>query len=192
MFQSLLRSHSFTVSLSQLTLSADANQSGLRPMKHSRDSGLIQNRQHRLIRGAFISLLVVASFGCSSPITVNTDGTEEATATSTARPSKTAIAFPRLAKTQPIAQLLTADPTTVVDTSVYLSGTIVQQVPLVEGRLYELRDESGSIWVMAASESEALITGNNIQVQGIVAYETIAIAGQEQGELYIQQQQIFD
>lgn len=190
MFQSLLRSHSFTVSLHRLTLSVDANQSGFRSMKHALYSGLIRNRRNRLM-SVLISLFVAASFGCSSPTSLSTDGTDEVTPTST-RSSETAIAFPRRANAQPIAQLLTADPTTVVDTTVYLSGTIVQQVPLVDGRLYELQDESGSIWVMAASESEALITGNNIQVQGIVAYETIAIADQEQGELYIQEQQIFD
>lgn len=190
MFQSFIQSHAFTVSPSQLTLSADANQSGFRSMKHSLHSGLIQNRRKRLI-SVLISLFVAASFGCSSPTSLSSDKTDEVASTST-RSSETAIAFPRRAKAQPIAQLLTADPTTVVDTPVYLSGTIVQQVPLVDGRLYELQDESGSIWVMAASESEALVTGNTIRVQGLVSYENIAIAGQEQGELYIQEQQIFD
>ena len=188
MFQPFLQSHSFTVSPHRLTLPVDANQSGFRSMKHFLYGGLI--RQNRLMI-VFTSLCVATSVGCSSPTTLSADGTDEVTTTST-RSSETAIAFSRRANTQPIAQILTADPTTVVDTTVYLSGTIVQQVPLVDGRLYELQDESGSIWVMAASESEALIMGNNIQVQGIVAYENIAIAGQAQGELYIQEQQIFD
>lgn len=138
-----------------------------------------------------ISLLIVASFGCSSSPTANRPATN-GTPTTTTPASETAIAQPRRTKAQPIAQLLTADPATVVDTPVQISGTIVQQVPLVDGRLYELQDDTGSIWVMAESESDALITGNTIHIQGIVAYENIAIAGQEQGELYIQAQQIFD
>ncbi|MGP1384699.1 MAG: hypothetical protein ACTS2F_14135 [Thainema sp.] len=156
-------------------------------MKHSTPGGLIRSGLISLFTG----LLVTANLSCSSSPTLSTEQTD-ADNTITASSSEVAVARPHRSNIQPIAQLLAADPTTIVDTTVHLSGKIVQQIPLVDGRIYELQDETGSIWVMAASESEALITGNNIQIQGIVAYENIAIAGQEQGELYIQEQQIFD
>lgn len=139
----------------------------------------------------FISLLMVASMGCSSSPTRETAGPSAATPT-TSKSSDATLTQPRRTNAKPIAHVLTAEPTAVVDTTVQIKGRIVQQVPLVDGRLYELQDETGSIWVVADAASEALVVGNTIQVQGTVAYENIAIAGQEQGELYIQEQQIFD
>jgi hypothetical protein len=56
----------------------------------------------------------------------------------------------------------------VLDESVYLEGTVGDHVPLVEARVYELQDETGSIWVLTtAAEPQS---GTQIEIQGIVRY----------------------
>ncbi len=71
--------------------------------------------------------------------------------------------------------------------TVYLQGTVGDRAPLLQGQLYELQDPTGSIWVL--SSNKTLKTGDRIRVKGQVRYQAIDLAGQDQGEAYIEEQQ---
>jgi uncharacterized protein YdeI (BOF family) len=97
--------------------------------------------------------------------------------------------------TVPIAQLtsateLTTDVTAAVDMTVHLQGEVVQQVPLLNGRIYQLQDDSGSIWVV--STVTELMPGDQVVIQGIVRYESIPLGAQDFSELYIEEVEQLD
>jgi hypothetical protein len=71
--------------------------------------------------------------------------------------------------------------------SLYLEGQVGEQLPLVGGSLYQLVDESGSIWVKT---SETLPTpGQELTIRAIILYEPILIADQDIGEYYATEQE---
>lgn len=71
--------------------------------------------------------------------------------------------------------------------TVYLQGTVGDRAPLLDGQLYTLEDNTGSIWVLSPTKN--LTSGKRILIKGQVRYQNIEIAGQDLGEVYIEEQQ---
>lgn len=67
--------------------------------------------------------------------------------------------------------------------TIYLKGKVENQAPFLGTGAYQVRDETGSIWVFT---TQALPTkGDEILLKGEVQYKSIPLAGQDLGEVYI-------
>jgi len=71
--------------------------------------------------------------------------------------------------------------------TVKLQGQVGSLAPLINGQVYELQDTTGKIWVLSPSRHSK--SGQRILIQGRVRYQPIEIAGQNLGEVYIEEQQ---
>ncbi|MGK7905445.1 MAG: hypothetical protein AB4352_29385 [Hormoscilla sp.] len=68
-------------------------------------------------------------------------------------------------------------------TTVYLKGTVIEQVPLLDAQLYQLEDASGKMWVSTTSSLPEL--GDEITIAGEIRYESIPVEGLDFSEVYI-------
>ena len=68
-------------------------------------------------------------------------------------------------------------------TRVYLKGTVIKQVPLLDAQLYQLDDASGEIWVFTTSSLPQL--GDEITIAGEIRYESIPVEGLDFSEVYV-------
>jgi uncharacterized protein YdeI (BOF family) len=73
------------------------------------------------------------------------------------------------------------------DIAVSVRGTVVKQVPLVGSQVYELQDDTGTIWIL--TKQLRLTAGTEAIIQGIIRFQSIPIAGQDWGDLYIEVQE---
>ncbi len=73
------------------------------------------------------------------------------------------------------------------DETVVITGTVSRRVPLLEGWLYLLQDETGSLWVMT-QRSAAPEVGEQAIVEGLVRYEPIAVEAIDASEVYLEEQ----
>ncbi|MGI0485648.1 hypothetical protein ACN4EK_09450 [Pantanalinema rosaneae CENA516] len=71
--------------------------------------------------------------------------------------------------------------------TVYLKGTVKNRAPLLDGTVYELTDDTGSIWVLAKTAIPD--AGEEVTIKGVLRYQTIQWEQREQNELYIEQQE---
>lgn len=71
--------------------------------------------------------------------------------------------------------------------TVVLKGKVGKQVPLLGGMVYELQDNTGTIWVL--SQPPLPKPGEEVVVKGKVRYQSIRINNQDQGSVYIEQDQ---
>ena len=71
------------------------------------------------------------------------------------------------------------------DYTVRLKGKVGDRAPLFNGQVYQLQDSTGTIWVLTHDTS--LQTGEQVSIRGQVRYQSIPLAGQEQGEFYIEE-----
>lgn len=85
--------------------------------------------------------------------------------------------------TSSIAQIRSNPP---INQSVYVQGTVSATAPMINQQLYQLKDDSGEIWVLTKT---AVQQGDSIKIRGSVRFESISIEGQEQGEIYIEEQE---
>ncbi|MFQ4139708.1 hypothetical protein PGN35_025690 [Nodosilinea sp. PGN35] len=69
--------------------------------------------------------------------------------------------------------------------TVYLAGTVGRHLPLVGQGLYELSDDSGSIWVLSAAAPPP--TGAPLTLRAVIQYEQILLSGQDIGEYYAEE-----
>ncbi|MBD2251102.1 hypothetical protein [Nostoc parmelioides] len=74
-------------------------------------------------------------------------------------------------------------PTQNQQTKVYIQGKVEKQVPLLQRRVYQINDSTGTIWVVTKQNN--LKPGESVVVQGKVRYKSIPIAGEEFGEVYL-------
>jgi len=81
----------------------------------------------------------------------------------------------------PIASLM-ADS---ADSTVAVSGTVVEKVPVLESWLYQVQDDSGSVWVQ--SKGSDPVVGDAVTVEGVVRYEAIVVDGIDAGEVYLEE-----
>ena len=68
---------------------------------------------------------------------------------------------------------------------VCIEGIVGDRAPIVNGQLYQLKDSTGSIWIV--SPDTGLQLGQAVKIKGTLQFQSIVIAGQEQGELYVEQ-----
>ena len=87
-----------------------------------------------------------------------------------------------------ISQLLQTRPQ---NTLVTLRGKVQAIAPLVGTSAYQLEDASGKIWVLTSNPNLPKV-GDIILIKGQTRYESILVAGQDRGELYIQEQEILE
>ncbi|NJO79674.1 MAG: hypothetical protein HC827_14960 [Cyanobacteria bacterium RM1_2_2] len=71
--------------------------------------------------------------------------------------------------------------------TVYLRGTVGDRAPLIEAQLYELEDSTGKIWVLSRTQPPE--PGEQVLIKGQVRYQVIEIAGQNLGDVYIEEEQ---
>ncbi len=69
---------------------------------------------------------------------------------------------------------------------VCVAGIVGDRAPIVNGQLYQLKDPSGSIWIVSSDTS--LQPGQSVKMKGTLQFQSIVIEGVEQGEVYIEQQ----
>ncbi len=69
--------------------------------------------------------------------------------------------------------------------TVYLKGTVENRAPFLQSGAYQLQDATGAIWVMTNSPLPNV--GDQMVMKGQVTYQSIPIAGQELGEVYIKE-----
>jgi hypothetical protein len=69
--------------------------------------------------------------------------------------------------------------------TVYLKGTVENRAPFLQSGAYQLQDATGAIWVL--TDSTLPNVGEQIIMKGQVTYQSIPIAGQELGEVYIKE-----
>ncbi|PSN12583.1 hypothetical protein C7293_19495 [filamentous cyanobacterium CCT1] len=91
--------------------------------------------------------------------------------------------WPGLAWLDPITPI--AEVSQTQQSTVYLAGTVEQQLPLVGQGLYELVDESGAIWVL--SDEAPPPAGTAIAIRATIQYEQILLQGQDVGQHYAEE-----
>jgi hypothetical protein len=72
------------------------------------------------------------------------------------------------------------------DESVTISGTVAKRVPVLEGWLYQMSDNTGSLWVL--TERSDPTVGELATVQGLVRYEAITVGEVDASEMYLEEQ----
>lgn len=85
--------------------------------------------------------------------------------------------------TTPIASL--QNPST-KNAKIHVKGTVRAIVPILEGTVYELQDDSGKVWVLTRQQVPK--AGAEVVVKGKVLYKPILINGKEQGSIYLEQE----
>lgn len=73
------------------------------------------------------------------------------------------------------------------EATVYLRGKVAKQVPLVDWWVYQLQDETGTIWVL--TNQTGIQQGDEVVVKGKVRYQSIPLVGKDFGEVYVEEQQ---
>lgn len=68
-------------------------------------------------------------------------------------------------------------------TTVYLKGTVIEQVPLLDAQLYQLEDASGKMWVLTTLSLPRI--GDEIKIAGELRYESIPVEGLDFSEVYV-------
>ncbi|MGD1896111.1 MAG: hypothetical protein ACFB16_04070 [Phormidesmis sp.] len=69
--------------------------------------------------------------------------------------------------------------------SVAVSGTVAQRVAILGGWLYEVQDDTGSLWVLT-KRSEPTV-GELATVEGVVHYEPIVVGEIDAGSVYLEE-----
>ena len=72
-----------------------------------------------------------------------------------------------------------------LDKTVTVSGEITQKAAMLDGWLYQLQDESGSVWVLGQTEPDL---GDLATVEGAVRYEAIVVGEVDAGEFYLEEE----
>ncbi|MGJ3253227.1 MAG: hypothetical protein ACFE0J_19160 [Elainellaceae cyanobacterium] len=67
--------------------------------------------------------------------------------------------------------------------TVYLQGTVGDRIPLIDAQVYQLRDDSGTIWVLT-SDSQ-LQSGDRVRILGEVRVQDFPELGKDASDIYI-------
>ena len=70
--------------------------------------------------------------------------------------------------------------------TVAIAGRVAQRSPLLEGWLYQVQDETGSLWVVTRTSVPEV--GQPAIVEGTVQHEAIVVDGIDSSELYLEEQ----
>lgn len=66
--------------------------------------------------------------------------------------------------------------------TIQVVGVVQQQIPLLEKWLYQIEDDSGSLWVLTSSSPPSI--GAEVTLKAQVQYESILMQGMDIGEHY--------
>ncbi|MBE9061085.1 hypothetical protein [cf. Phormidesmis sp. LEGE 11477] len=69
---------------------------------------------------------------------------------------------------------------------VAISGRVMQRVAILDGWLYQIQDDTGSLWVLTRQSEPSV--GDAATVSGIVKYEAIVIDAIDASEIYLEEQ----
>lgn len=72
-----------------------------------------------------------------------------------------------------------------VDDTITVSGKISQRAAVLEGWLYQVQDETGSLWVL--TDRDAPEVGDSVTVEGAVRYEPIVVDDINVSEFYLEE-----
>ncbi|MFK8182884.1 MAG: hypothetical protein AB8B99_05875 [Phormidesmis sp.] len=72
-----------------------------------------------------------------------------------------------------------------VDKTVTISGQVMQRSALLDGWLYQIRDESGTVWVL--SEKSTPQVDQAVMVEGVVRYAPIVVGEIDASGVYIEE-----
>jgi hypothetical protein len=70
-----------------------------------------------------------------------------------------------------------------------IRGTVVTYAPLLTGSFYQIKDDSGSIWVRS---SQVVQEGDVVTIEGLPRHQAIQISDREVGEVYFEEQKQLD
>lgn len=71
--------------------------------------------------------------------------------------------------------------------TVYLEGEVGKQVPFLDSRAYELKDSTGSIWVV--TKQKAPNQKDQVLLKAKVQHKNISVGGKTLKEVYVEEQQ---
>lgn len=71
------------------------------------------------------------------------------------------------------------------DDTVAIAGTVTQKAAILEGWLYEVSDETASIWVL--TERSEPVVDQRVTIEGIVHYEPIVVGEIDAGGVYLEE-----
>lgn len=71
------------------------------------------------------------------------------------------------------------------NSTVYIQGKIEKHAPLLNKHAYQLNDSTGKILVL--TNQSGLKVGSQIVIKGQLRYKSIPLAGQELGEVYLEE-----
>ncbi len=71
------------------------------------------------------------------------------------------------------------------DSTVYIQGKVEKTAPLIQRKAYQINDSSGKIWVITNQVNFQI--GEQVVLKGNVQYQSIPLAGQEYGEIYLEE-----
>ena len=69
--------------------------------------------------------------------------------------------------------------------TVQIKGTVIRGAPLLAGALYEVQDDSGTVWVLSAESSPS--ASAMVSVVGTVQVEAIAVEGIDISDFYLRE-----
>lgn len=72
------------------------------------------------------------------------------------------------------------------ETTVYIQGKVEKHAPFVKQQAYQIADATGKIWVV--TNQSDLKVGQEVVLKGKVKYKSIPLAGQEYGEVYLEEE----
>jgi hypothetical protein len=100
-----------------------------------------------------------------------------------------ATACGRFVSAIPIGQVLSQTSNQASPATQTIRGTVVTYAPLLTGSFYQLKDDSGSIWVRS---SQVVAPGDRLTIEGVPRHQAIQISNQEVGEVYFEEQKQVD
>ncbi|WP_016952907.1 hypothetical protein [Anabaena sp. PCC 7108] len=77
-------------------------------------------------------------------------------------------------------------PTSDNQATVYIQGKVEKEAPLIKQKAYQINDSTGKIWVVTHQNN--LKMGQQVIFKGKVRYQSIPLADQEYGEVYLEEE----
>lgn len=74
-----------------------------------------------------------------------------------------------------------------VERSVSLTGSVIQRLAILDGWLYQIDDGTGQVWILTEDVAPAI--GRNVDVDGVLRYESIVINEADLGDYYLEEKQ---
>ena len=73
------------------------------------------------------------------------------------------------------------------NSTVYVQGKVIKQIPFLGSRAYQIQDASGTILVITKKEFPP--ENKEVLIKGKLQYKSIPLGGREFGEVYVKEQE---